>query len=141
MARRRIFIVEDDDLDVQLMRQVLGEVDADIEFAGDAESALRRLSGQHANGCDPDLVILDIELPGESGIWMLRRLRRSALRSVPVIMMTGSESLLQREEAESLGIAAYVSKPLELAGYARLIEVTKRLLSGGSDANGLTALR
>jgi CheY-like chemotaxis protein len=141
MGRSRIFVVEDDAGDVQLMRQVLGEIDADVEFAGDAETAVRRLRRQHAKGFDPDLLILDIDLPGESGISMLRRLRKTFLNSVPVMMFTGSESLIEQEEAESLGIVAYLSKPFELVGYAQFTEVVKQLLTRGSQPTSRLSAR
>jgi CheY-like chemotaxis protein len=131
MGQKRIFVLEDNDVDVGLIRKALENLDADVTVAGDAETAVRELNQFHAAGRDPDLIILDIELPGESGLSVLRKLRKGRFRAVPIIMFTSSDSLLQREEAEALGIAAYIAKPIELGEYLQFGETVRRLLVEG----------
>lgn len=130
MTRRRILVVEDDDEDVRLMREAFEEnaIDADVQFVGDGETAIVELTRPGSSA--PDLIILDIELPGESGLSVLRRVRRCGLQAVPVVMFTASESLIDRDEALALGISAYMNKPLELSEYLCLGETVRRLVYG-----------
>ncbi len=130
MARRRILVVEDSDEDVRLIKAAFDEhsVDADVQFVRDADSALRELN-RADNTEGPDLIVLDIDLPGESGLTVLRKLRHGRFDALPVIVFTGSESLIERDEAVALGVSAYMNKPLELREYLRLGATVKRLVS------------
>ncbi len=130
MTRRRILVVEDSDEDVRLIQEAFDEhsIDADVQFVRDADSALRELN-RAENTQGPDLIVLDIDLPGASGLTVLRKLRHGRFNALPVIIFTGSESLIERDEAIALGVSAYMNKPLELREYLRLGAAVKRLIS------------
>jgi PAS domain S-box-containing protein len=75
----------------------------------------------------PDLVLLDIQLPGIDGFEVLRRLRaQPATRDVPVVAVSANAMQSDLEAAEAAGFADYVTKPLDLA---RLLSVVDRLLA------------
>lgn len=102
--RGRILIV-DDDVEV---RQVVGDALIEHGFvvneAADAEKALSVYSS-----FPPDLVIVDVGLPGMNGVELLRELRMG--RSIPVIMLTGRSHTADRVLALELGADDYVVKP------------------------------
>jgi CheY-like chemotaxis protein len=76
----------------------------------------------------PDLVLLDIQLPGIDGYEVLRRLRaQPATHDVPVVAVSANAMQSDLEAAEAAGFADYVTKPLDLS---RLLSVVDRLLAG-----------
>jgi len=73
----------------------------------------------------PDLVLLDLLLPGMNGIEMLKRIR-SIAPATKVIMVTGSTDPLLAREALELGALAYVDKPFDLAYLKRVVAMALR---------------
>jgi CheY-like chemotaxis protein len=70
----------------------------------------------------PDLVVLDIVMPGESGFKVLHYIRsKSNLRRLPVVVFTGRESKEVMEEAYSLGANSFMLKPPDLAATVQLV--------------------
>jgi two-component system response regulator len=126
-----ILLIEDDPGDAQAALRVLREsgTRGEVHWVKDGEEALDFLfcSGQYA-GRDPDqppkLVLLDVKMPRIDGIEVLRRMRGSQLRSVPVIMMTSSNEERDVLESYRLGADAYLLKPMQreafLAAAAKL---------------------
>lgn len=108
--RSRIAVVDDDRNIAVLLAYNLEAVGYHVTVIGSGEGA------EHALACaEPDLVILDWELPGLSGIEVLRRLRRClGLRHVPVIMLTGRSDRDDRIRAFDLGADVFMSKPFAL---------------------------
>lgn len=63
----------------------------------------------------PDLVLLDVGLPGLDGLSVTRRLReRDALRALPVVIISGHAAAEDRDEAMAAGCSEYLTKPLEM---------------------------
>lgn len=102
-----VLVVEDDDFTRQLIRRTLDPLTWTVEFVGDAPSALGTLRRLR-----PDVVLMDIRLPGMDGLALTRHLKANKhLAGIPVIMMTGDarrETLLAAMEA---GAAEFVVKP------------------------------
>lgn len=103
----RILVVDDDRTVVAAFEEVLSELGHEVRAAGDAEQALRELNGQ-----EMDLVILDICLPGMSGLDALRQIKKDR-RKLPVIVMTGRGTMETAIEATKLGAFEYHLKPVE----------------------------
>ena len=92
------------------------------EIIGDGESAVRQIE---ANG--PDLVLLDISLPGMDGSEVLRRIRgEPALAGLPVIALTAHAMAGDRDRYLGLGFDHYVAKPI--IDEAELLGAIERLL-------------
>jgi CheY-like chemotaxis protein len=116
MHRMRFFVAEDNDADVQWLRKVLDGmgISYDLSVATDGEQAVEFLlkRGEYAREPDPDLIILDLNLPKVKGIDVLKALPHS--EQLPVCIVTGSS-----EERELLrtkfGIRriAYLVKPVD----------------------------
>ena len=102
----RLLLVEDDP-EIARMYQLKLELDGySVEHAGDGESALRK-----ATENPPDLVFLDIRLPGMSGLDLLRALRaRDTTRSLPVVILSAFDEPQLRAAGIELGALEYLIK-------------------------------
>ncbi len=77
----------------------------------------------------PDLVLLDLNLPRATGSRVLTRIRQSPRCAVtPIIIITSSDSPLDRENSASLGATGYFQKPGDLAGFMQLGRVVREAL-------------
>ena len=117
MAGRRVVLVVDDEA---ITRDVVGAMleleDVDVHTAGDAESALAT-----ARAVRPDVVFLDVMLPGTDGLEVCRRL--TALPDAPrVVMLTGRSDPAVRRAAEEAGARGYLVKPYSAVDLFRVIE-------------------
>jgi chemotaxis family two-component system response regulator Rcp1 len=86
---------------------------------------------------NPDLVLLDLNLPRATGLRILERLRQShRLASTPVIMVTSSGSQADKDAAMNMGAAHYFQKPSDLAGFMQLGGIVRSLLGDAKAAMG-----
>jgi len=104
LSDAQILIVEDDDEIARLVRDLLMREGFRVETAGDAD-AMRAVMTRFA----PDLVILDLMLPGEDGLSICRGLR--ARGDVPVLMLTAKSDAIDRVVGLEMGADDYLSKP------------------------------
>jgi two-component system response regulator MprA len=107
VAVARILVVEDSPDVVSLLERVLGEQGYDVISAGDSETAVAR-----AVHDSPDLVILDLGLPGRDGLEVAGELRRRGL-SAPVLMLTARDSVSDRVTGLDAGADDYLAKPFD----------------------------
>jgi DNA-binding response OmpR family regulator len=105
----KILIVDDDKLIVSALSIRLRAEGHDIVSAYDGTSAV-----EQAKGTDPDLVIMDINLPFSSGLKAVRQIREvEKLAHVPVVFLTASKVPALRKQAESMGAAGFLEKPYD----------------------------
>ena len=104
---KRILIVEDDAPLARVLRDNLLFEGFDVECAGDGHEALR-CAKEHA----PDLVILDVMLPGRDGFGLVGLLRRGG--ETPVIMLTARAGKADKLKGLNLGADDYVTNPFDL---------------------------
>jgi two-component system cell cycle response regulator DivK len=110
MTPRRILVVEDNPLNLKLVRDVLQFAGYDVIEAQSGEEGLRV-----AQQDPPDLVLMDLQLPGIDGIETLRRLREGSLgRDVPVVAVTAFAMAEDRERASRAGFDGFVEKPISV---------------------------
>ena len=132
---RRVLVVEDDPNLAEVVQRYLGREGFEVEAVADGESGLER-----ALEWLPDLVVLDIMLPGIDGLEVCRRLRGSA--PIPVVMLTARTEEDDRVLGLELGADDYVTKPFsprELT--ARVKAVLRRSDGPVSVTAGATSLR
>jgi DNA-binding response OmpR family regulator len=116
-----VTIVEDDQAIAEGLALNLRLQGHRTETVGDGETALARISE-----ADPALVLLDITLPKQSGLWVLERLRASN-NHVPVIVLSARQDEFDKVAALRLGADDYVTKPFALAELlARVAGVLRR---------------
>jgi len=116
----RVLIVEDNPGDVRLIKEAFREADDTIEtmVAKDGVEALDYLfrRGSFESGCQPDLMMLDLNLPKKSGHEVLALVKDDPnLRSVPVIVFSSSSSPQDVTGAYRLRANCYITKPADLA--------------------------
>ncbi|MFC9918333.1 response regulator [Agromyces binzhouensis] len=110
MGGRRILVVEDNPLNLKLVRDVLAASGYDVVEAHTGEEGV-----DLAGTCDPDLVLMDLQLPGIDGYEALRRLRRDPrLEEVPVVAVTAFAMKEDRERTSREGFDGYLGKPISV---------------------------
>lgn len=110
MANENILVIEDNEKNRKLARDVLTYRGYRVSEAGNAEEGLRM-----AAASPPDLVLMDIHLPGMSGIEALAELRaRESTRDVPVLAFTASVMPQDRHTITSAGFDGFLSKPIAI---------------------------
>mgnify|MGYP001187613401 FL=1 len=122
---KTILLVDDDRDILAAMTAALSDMGPRILTAINGNDALTE-AGKH----NPDLVVLDMMLPGRSGFLVMEKLKRGKKRSDPprVIMITGNQGARHKVYAESLGVDVYLNKPFRME---RLLESVKKLLTNG----------
>jgi two-component system phosphate regulon response regulator PhoB len=123
----RILIVDDEFSVRALLRDVLELEDYEVCEAEDGPSALASMAEQR-----PDLVLLDIMMPGMSGIDVLAQVRADAeLRDVPVVLLTAAGDDDTTWAGWTTGASLYLNKPFD---HMNLLEWIERLLAEKSPA-------
>jgi DNA-binding response OmpR family regulator len=123
MSAARILVVDDDAVTRDLVRGILERAGHDVLEADDGRSALRGMYGG-----EPDLVILDVDMPELDGWATLERIRD--LSDMPVLMLTGHEAELQRVRGLQSGADDYMVKPF---GHQELAARVQALLRRTGD--------
>jgi len=119
-----VLIVEDNEKNMKLARDVLQAKGYKTLEAVTGEEGVE-LAKQHV----PDLVLMDIQLPGISGIEAFKQIRAEARTArVPVVALTASVTPTDRSAISSAGFDAFVSKPINLKEF---VETVKRFVEGG----------
>jgi two-component system cell cycle response regulator DivK len=114
----RILVVEDNPLNLKLIRDVLQVSGYDVIEAQSGEEGLRV-----AQENPPDLVLMDLQLPGIDGTETLRRLRQGTLGpDVPVVAVTALAMAEDREAAARAGFDGYLEKPISVRALPGQIE-------------------
>jgi DNA-binding response OmpR family regulator len=104
--KKRILIIDDDRKLNALLADYLAKYNFDVNSITEPEQALRELKKT-----DPDIIILDIMLPGMNGFEVCRRIRK--LSSIPIIMLTARGEVADRIVGLELGADDYLPKPFE----------------------------
>jgi two-component system, cell cycle response regulator DivK len=115
---KSILIVEDNTLDVRLLKDILQWRGYETLQTGDG---LEAINLAFANL--PDLILMDIQLPEISGLEVTRRLRGDdRSRRIPIIAVTAFAMAWHEREALDSGCDAYISKPISIFGFLRTVE-------------------
>ena len=121
---KRILVVEDSLTAQQFVRNALAPVDdVELVIAGNGLEAFERMNDRL-----PDLMFLDIILPGMSGYQILAAMKRNdAMKEIPVVMLTSRDDFISRMKGRMGGASGYLAKPfdpLDLVGYVeRFLEL------------------
>jgi two-component system, cell cycle response regulator DivK len=115
---KRILIVEDNDTDVRLLKDILETRGYNIL---QTKEGLEAIDLAVVNL--PDLILMDIRLPHMSGLEVTRRLRGDERsRRIPIVAVTAFAMGWHEREALDSGCDAYISKPISILGFLRTIE-------------------
>ena len=111
---KRILIVDDNNVVQDVLNEFFKER-YQVQAAPNASQALSLIVRQ-----PPDLVLLDVKMPGLDGLSLLKSLRETGV-SMPIFLMTGYDSLQVAQEALTSGANAYLPKPFDLMHLERLV--------------------
>jgi CheY-like chemotaxis protein len=104
-----ILVVDDNDAGLLLVRSVLELEGFRVDSAGSSEEVLERL-----NARTPDLILMDVQLPGQDGLALTRQLKADpATATIPIVALTAHAMAGHREQALAAGCNGYVSKPID----------------------------
>jgi FixJ family two-component response regulator len=106
----RIAIVDDDESVCRAVRRLVRSMGMDADTFVSGEEFIDRLEA--TSPFAPDCVILDVHMPGLSGLEVQERLTRKR-RGIPVVFMTAVDDALVRERALAAGAAAFLGKPMD----------------------------
>jgi two-component system, cell cycle response regulator DivK len=108
-----ILVVEDNERNLKLLRDVLEYAGYDVRVARTAEDGITLAVKE-----PPDLVLMDLQLPGIDGVEALRRLRDNPRTAdIPVVAVTAQAMKQDRERALDAGFDGYVEKPISVRAF------------------------
>ncbi|PWJ21346.1 response regulator transcription factor [Jannaschia seohaensis] len=109
-ARPRVLLVEDEPNIATALSFILQRQGFRVSTHSDGATALEAVA-RHA----PDVVVLDVMLPGKSGFDVLGEIRSGPRPELPVLMLTAKGQAKDRERAEALGVSRFMTKPFSNA--------------------------
>jgi PAS domain S-box-containing protein len=116
----RVMVVDDESDTREMLRIMIGQLGAEVRACGSSEEAMEVLSNWN-----PDVIVSDIEMPGEDGYELIRKVRLSEAkrggRKVPAVALTAYGRVEDRLRALSAGYQMHVAKPVEPAELAMVI--------------------
>ena len=113
MSARKILVVEDNDMNMQLVESLLEEGGYEIMKATSGEEALEITRDGH--GAAPDLILMDIHLPGMDGLSVVRAMKAEPRTStVPILALTAHAMRGDKDRFLEAGCDGYISKPIDV---------------------------
>lgn len=111
--RPLVLLVEDNDANQLLASALLHRDGYSVVVTSTAAEALQWLED-----CTPDLILMDIQLPGQDGLSLTRQLKAQAKTArIPVVALTAHAMLGVRQESLAAGCAGYISKPIDTRSF------------------------
>jgi len=115
--KKKILIVEDNDLNLKLFRDLLGAHGYDTIETKEGMEAIALTRSER-----PDLILMDIQLPEISGLDVTRRLKADAsIQHIPVIAVTAFAMKDDEEKILRAGCEAYISKPISIVPFLKTL--------------------
>jgi len=110
----RILLVEDNPANQLLSLTVLEQAGFTVDVAESAVEVIRRLRANR-----PDIILMDVQLPGQDGLSLTRELKADpSYSSIPIVALTGHAMIGDREEALAAGCAGHITKPIDIDVFA-----------------------
>lgn len=104
----RVILVEDNEMNARLLQHVLGRDGFEVTVFNSAEDAVARTANEK-----PDIILMDIQLPGMDGLEAARRIKADpATSTIPIIAITAHAMSGDRERIIEAGCEGYIAKPL-----------------------------
>ena len=118
MSDKNVMVVEDNEKNMKLMRVVLKAKGYNIIEAATGEEALNLLKNQK-----PDIILMDIQLPGIDGLTLIKQIKASVItKDIPIIAVTAYAMKGDEQKILDTGCDAYVSKPINTQELPRIVE-------------------
>jgi CheY-like chemotaxis protein len=121
VERRRFFLLDDDKDEAEIYNEIINESKLPIELHHFSKGP--QMFDHLQKNRPPHIFIVDLNLPGLSGVESIRRLKKDELyKNIPVVICTSILSHEKLEEGISAGAARYFLKPYNFSGYKSLLE-------------------
>lgn len=118
LVGKKVLVVEDNELNLKLFCDLLRAHDYVAEPVRDGREAVER-----AREFEPDLVIMDIQLPNVSGLELIETLKADdQLKPIPIMAVTAYAAKGDEERIRAAGAEAYVSKPISVTRFVESVE-------------------
>lgn len=115
---KKILIIEDNAANMLLVETLLSNAGCEVLKAWNAGEGLRL-----ARAAAPDLILMDVSLPGMDGLEATRALRDdAATRRIPVVAVTAHALVRDRENVQEAGCAGYITKPIDTRRFIHTLE-------------------
>lgn len=125
----QVMLVEDDPAQILVLQEVLEESGAalDLQVIQDGDAALAALRGSAEDKpLRPDLIMLDLNLPGKDGHQILKEIKEDyRLRVIPVIVLSSSQADEDIHKSYFLGANCYINKPVDLDQFIEVIRAVE----------------
>lgn len=129
MAKKSILVVEDEESLLKLESILFTSKGYDVTGVRDGRAALEALAQSR-----PDVVVLDVMLPGPDGFEICRAIKDDPETSdIPVVILTAKKSSMDLERGRTAGADAYLTKPFKSV---KVLEVIEGLIAGARSAKG-----
>lgn len=125
----KVLIIDDDEKHSRLLQAYFKRHGINLVCAADAQEGMRKLRRE-----DPDLLLLDVMLPGKDGFEICREVRRSS--NVPIVMLTARGDVIDRVTGLELGADDYVGKPFEPRELVARVQAILRRAEGVGQTAG-----
>ena len=113
-----ILVVDDNDAGLLLAVSVLELDGFRVDSAGSADEVLERLNERH-----PDLILMDVQLPGQDGLSLTRQLKADPVTAaIPIVAFTAHAMAGDQEQALAAGCSGYISKPIDTRTFGAQVQ-------------------
>ena len=115
---KKVLVIEDNELNMKLVRSLLQLGNFEVAEAENAEKGI-----QLAKNCQPDLMLMDIQLPGMDGLEATRKIKEDgSLNGIPIVALTSYAMQGDEEKAIAAGCVGYITKPIDTKVFLKTIE-------------------
>ena len=115
--KKKILIIEDNELNMKLVRSLLQLNSIETIEAYDAEKGIELVGT-----CKPNLILMDIQLPGIDGLEATRRIISNPdLKGIPIIALTSYAMEGDEDQALAAGCTGYITKPIDTKKFVKII--------------------
>jgi len=121
----KVLLIDDDKKHSDLLQAYFKRFGINLVCAYDSKEGFRKLSRE-----DPDLLLLDVMLPGKDGFEICREVRKTS--SIPIIMLTARGDVIDRVSGLELGADDYIGKPFEPRELVARVQATLRRVDQGA---------
>ncbi|HKL38120.1 MAG TPA: response regulator [Bacteroidales bacterium] len=116
--KKKILVIDDSETNLLLLRVVLEDEGYEVELMNDSRKAVDYIS-RH----DPDLVLLDLLMPGMDGFEFMGQLKDTGVKGrFPVLVVTAYDSPDNMQKAKALGAADVINKPIDIPSFINKVE-------------------
>jgi CheY-like chemotaxis protein len=113
MANETILVIEDNEMNMKLVRSLLQIGEYRVLEAIDAETGIQLAREHH-----PDLILMDIQLPGMDGLIATREIKNDpAVKDISIVALTSYAMQGDEEKARDAGCAGYIAKPIDTRSF------------------------